>query len=208
MSTTTIKSILADIKRTAQELNTLNIKSFEGKADKERELGMQFKLLVTTEGKDATPNGVYDKYATQLKPIIGKTIMVNECYEFAMLSTAEFAKVLKAYKAKGIKDELNADGTPKLHTEKLGRAVKAYRDKRYNLQTGALKARPNGGGGKTKKAKADVQREKVVEFVASIGIEDDHDWDFRYVPTDELKAMRAAIDAELKARELGAKVLS
>lgn len=207
MTTTTIKSILSAIKTQANALHTLESKSFESKADAERGIGGLFAQLVTAEGAEAKPNSVYDKYAKSLP--IGKTIMVNECYEFAMLTDAKWRSVVKAYKAKGIKGELNADGSAKLHTEKLGRAVKAYRDGRYTLTTGELKAKPNGGGGKSRKAKAESKREKVVEFVASQGDEIvGSDWDLRYIPTDELKAMQTAIKLELEARALGAKVIA
>lgn len=201
---THIKAIKANVGTLAGETASF----FERRVELQGAIGTEFAAILDHEritDEKMTPNGCYVKHAALLKPIIGQTILVNECYVIAMAQPKAITAALKTYKAVGVgAKSKNTDGTVKMRTDFFAEAVRADADKRWDKTTGEVK-KLSGNAKTNKQRQADAEKKVVVAMTELGGL--DTEWDLRYLVVDELNTLETAIKAERLRRSMGGKVL-
>lgn len=214
-----IAAIVADMQTIVDGMRSSEGSHFEKKVLASRKLGVAFGLILAHDRKvdeKMTPTTCYGKHDKVLGKVIGKTIMLNECYPLSTISEADVRSALAAYREVGRKDKgkdakrwFNADGSPKLRID-IFAACAVADDKKWNRKTGAYVS-SSGNATTSDKAKAAKVAKRNDEVVAALNLVSpsivDTEWDLRYFTEAELTAMKTAILAEVARREVGGKAL-
>ena len=203
-ATFNLKSILSDMRTEVQAISKVEGDAFDLRIEHLVNIGGLFNQIVVHEHESNAEMGVsavYAKHEKVLKPIMPKTIMVNEAHVLYLLGDRKRNAVVRKYRKVGTgKANLKSDGTVKLQTRLLSQAAVASEDDRW-ADNGNVKAK--GGRAKSKAVRIAEDEKKVASIVDEWG----EGFDLRYFTDEEMTSLKSAIRAEEERRTLGGKVL-
>ena len=214
MTTFNMNTHLKSMRHEVKGIATVDTDAMSKNLKHYRNIGGSFGAILTHDRQtteDLSPHACYAKHAKVLEPIMGKTIMVGQCYELSLVSEASLKPLLATYLKVGIGDKSKLKtGAVKRRMDFFAEAVKANGDKRWNRKTGEIKSASNRTS--TLADKREVAAKQVETACESIWGEEVADnpamFDFRYFTDEELKAVDTALKAELRRREAKGKVMS